>query len=190
MRIFGITFLGDFIGWRATAGTARGIFSDAHLFAADSAFSQKANADLQAVLTVHVTALQNCKAVGPVFAEIARPRYHFEVELQNSCCTVHTVFSTVLSKMLAFLCIVATGRRQSEEEYEYEEEELYEESPVYPDIEEFDDVVIMEEQKAFYIWYPLSKIICVLLVVIVVLFSCLTISALRVRFLKKHLQMD
>lgn len=89
--------------------------------------------------------------------------------------------------MLAFLCVLAAGRRQSEDEYEHEEEKAYEESPVYPDIEEFDDVVIAEEQKAFYIWYPLSKVLCVLLVVIVVFFSCLTISALRVRFLKKHL---
>ena len=92
--------------------------------------------------------------------------------------------------MLAFLCIAAAGWRPDEEEYEREEDEAYEESPVYPDIEEFDDVVIAEEQKAFYVWYPLSKVLCVLLVVIVVLFSCLTISALRVRFLKKHLQMD
>lgn len=92
--------------------------------------------------------------------------------------------------MLAFLCIAAARWRSDEEEYEREEDEAYEESPVYPDIEEFDDVVIAEEQKAFYVWYPLSKVLCVLLVVIVVLFSCLTISALRVRLLKKHLQMD
>ena len=88
--------------------------------------------------------------------------------------------------MLVFLCAVA-GRWRQEDEESDQEETLYEESPVYPDIEEFDDVVIAEEQKAFYIWHPLSKILCVLLVVIVVLFSCLTISAMRVKFLKKHL---
>ena len=91
--------------------------------------------------------------------------------------------------MLAVMCLLTLEQPQRSHDEE-EEERAYEESPVYPDLDEFTDVVVSEESKVFQMWNPFSKILCVVLVAMLVLFSGLTISAIRVALLKRRLQMD